>query len=338
MTWLTFGPAAKSHVVAQPHKRVELEDTLFLGRSDGNPECASTCTIGTIACIGRPTKNDNWAWTATRSQVGFMLATFSSASASMTPEKKPWLKLQTSYPSLAGQVSFVQTTFARFVASPCGVASRAIESNPMVPDAVHPHSFASITMVDVPNIVHLHPPSRSWIAIDDCVAMDCDGPKHILLKDEDGSLLGQGPGGSVLGRAEFMNSVRADGVTPTAYQVPQTMLYDATPIGRVAPVTTPVDESGVASLGYGTYRSGCTSREADWNAWLCAASAVRPERLIIESLDSDTETRSLVPVALASSGYVDLINGGQDHGWCFGVSERVRPYASPRVCAPLPYR
>ena len=42
--------------------------------------------------------------------------------------------------------------------------------------------------------------------------------------------------------------------------------------------------------------------------------------LIIESLDEDTETRRLSPVAIASNGYIDLINGPQDHGWCHGYT------------------
>jgi hypothetical protein len=43
--------------------------------------------------------------------------------------------------------------------------------------------------------------------------------------------------------------------------------------------------------------------------------------LIIESMDSDTETRRLSPVAVMSdNGYIDLINGPQDHGWCNGYT------------------
>lgn len=39
--------------------------------------------------------------------------------------------------------------------------------------------------------------------------------------------------------------------------------------------------------------------------------------LIIESLDGDTETRRLSPLALVASGtqeYTDLLNGPMDHG------------------------
>ena len=42
--------------------------------------------------------------------------------------------------------------------------------------------------------------------------------------------------------------------------------------------------------------------------------------LNIESLDADTETRRLSPVAVATDKYIDLINGPQDHGWCRGYT------------------
>ena len=53
-----------------------------------------------------------------------------------------------------------------------------------------------------------------------------------------------------------------------------------------------------------------------WNAWKCRSKesgGVTPARLIVESMDSDHTSRSLTPVALASGGYVDLLNGGWDH-------------------------
>ena len=38
-------------------------------------------------------------------------------------------------------------------------------------------------------------------------------------------------------------------------------------------------------------------------------------------MDNDTESRRLSPVAILSdNGYLDLINGPQDHGWCFGYT------------------
>lgn len=47
--------------------------------------------------------------------------------------------------------------------------------------------------------------------------------------------------------------------------------------------------------------------------------------LIIESMDSDTERRRISPIAIMSNnGYIDLINGPQDHGICNGYTCRRR--------------
>ena len=73
--------------------------------------------------------------------------------------------------------------------------------------------------------------------------------------------------------------------------------------------------SGGGACGYGVYREGCEYVEL-WNAWKCtnaSSGGVTPARLIIESMDADHTSRSLTPVALASGGYVDLLNGGWDH-------------------------
>ena len=46
--------------------------------------------------------------------------------------------------------------------------------------------------------------------------------------------------------------------------------------------------------------------------------------LVIESMDADTETRRLSPLALDGGDtghgpYTDLLNGPMDHGWSQGV-------------------
>ena len=68
--------------------------------------------------------------------------------------------------------------------------------------------------------------------------------------------------------------------------------------------------------------SNCTYR-AHWQAYECGAD-LNYEMLIIESMDSDTETRRLSPVAILGDGYVDLINGPQDHSWCTNYACRKR--------------
>ena len=70
----------------------------------------------------------------------------------------------------------------------------------------------------------------------------------------------------------------------------------------------------------------CTS-EPSWQAYKC--SGLDYEMLSLESMDDDTETRRLSPIALVGDGYLDLINGPQDHGWCFGYTcqERLSTFA-----------
>ena len=71
--------------------------------------------------------------------------------------------------------------------------------------------------------------------------------------------------------------------------------------------------------------STCTFN-SDWNVYHCTNLEYR--MLVIESLDHDTETRRLSPVAIATDGYIDLINGPQDHGWCHGYTcqERISTF------------
>lgn len=42
--------------------------------------------------------------------------------------------------------------------------------------------------------------------------------------------------------------------------------------------------------------------------------------MVVESFDADTETRRISPMAMYTDGYIDLINGPQDHGWCNGYT------------------
>ena len=70
----------------------------------------------------------------------------------------------------------------------------------------------------------------------------------------------------------------------------------------------------------GIYRggSGECQYHVDWQAYYC--KQINYRMLIIESLDHDSETRRLSPVAVATEKYIDLINGPQDHGWCHGYT------------------
>lgn len=61
---------------------------------------------------------------------------------------------------------------------------------------------------------------------------------------------------------------------------------------------------------------GCEWKR-EWMAYRCRG--LQHHMLVIESMDPDTETRRLSPIALEGGdtghgGYTDLINGPMDHG------------------------
>ena len=69
--------------------------------------------------------------------------------------------------------------------------------------------------------------------------------------------------------------------------------------------------------------------------------------LVVESMDGDTETRRLSPVALlsaggltpGSTGFVNLVNGPADHGWVSARAARAAPRPQlPPTCSSPPYR
>ena len=74
----------------------------------------------------------------------------------------------------------------------------------------------------------------------------------------------------------------------------------------------------------GISRSNSCTLQPPWGMHICENS-IDYRMLIIESMDADTERRRLSPVAIMSdSGYIDLINGPQDHGICNGYACRRR--------------
>lgn len=59
-------------------------------------------------------------------------------------------------------------------------------------------------------------------------------------------------------------------------------------------------------LSLGVIRKDCMYMRT-WQSYKCTGLNYR--MLVIESLDADTETRRLSPVAVLGNGFVDLING-----------------------------
>lgn len=132
--------------------------------------------------------------------IGFMLTTFTS-STSLAP-KTPWHGVN-SYSAIRGDVKLNNVGFADF-GTKCGHDSVAFTTNPKSPDAFHPVETKGISLYNVDNdkLFYIPPSNIKWINPSDCIDMDCDGAKHVLIKDLDGTLTGVS-GGSVISKAEY---------------------------------------------------------------------------------------------------------------------------------------
>ncbi|KAK3587659.1 hypothetical protein CHS0354_042443 [Potamilus streckersoni] len=220
------------------------------------------------------------------------------------------------YPAIGGTMHVSDVTFAYFQTSCPNQTDYAIATNEGNDDGNHPLIIerATLEFVDDALKVFIHRPNTEKINSADCVDMDCDAKKKTILTDLDGSFLGKQA--SVISQSEFewdVNPVRGLG----DYRIPKELLTDFVTGARL-------DVNSIAKKRGIIRNENCTLR-ADWQGWLCQGLDYLV--LTIESMDADTETRRLSPVAIVAhygEGYIDLINGPQDHGWCAGYTCRKR--------------
>ncbi|XP_060067607.1 fibrocystin-L-like [Ylistrum balloti] len=207
------------------------------------------------------------------------------------------------YPAIMGVTNIQGVTFAHFK-SVCGAKDVMLTTNKWNDDGQHPVVTSKIMKFSSDNDSYffIHRPNIDKINPRDCVDMDCDGLKKALIKDEDGSFLGEK--GAVISQSEW----EWDGDPRRGlgdYRIPKEML--TTLNGERINVSTIAPHKGIIRNDHCHYRPV-------WQAYEC--HDLDYEMLIIESLDADTETRRLSPVAILGDGYLDLINGPQDHSDC----------------------
>nr|XP_032810523.1 fibrocystin-L isoform X1 [Petromyzon marinus] len=298
---IIYSPLATSHKYSQ--KTVLVQNSLVVGTSPS------------FSCSDRLTNtNPNVQLTmehrsprpATNGRSGICWPTFASGH-NRAPEK-PHAGIM-SYNAISGMMLVEDVVFAGFGEACSGKRSVAFMTNPLNEDLQHPVHTRRLRWFDAPASarVFIHRPDLSKVNPSDCVDMDCDAKKKALLRDLDGSLLG-GSAGAVVPQSEYeWDGDPRHGLGD--YRIPRTLLTRAD--GSRIPVASIAPNKGVV-------RDATCVLEAAWQAWRC--SGLQYEMLVIESLDPDTETRRLSPVALLANGYVDLINGPQDHGWCTGYT------------------
>ncbi|KAI3389747.1 hypothetical protein SNEBB_006210 [Seison nebaliae] len=155
-----------------------------------------------------------------------------------------------------------------------------------------------------PNIRKINP--------SDCVDMECDGLKKVLIVDLDGTSFGS------VGATAFSISEMAYNKNPRRglgdYRLPAGMVTDRD--GAKIPIDEIVHHHGIVR------NDNCELLEKS-NMYLCHNYTYG--QLVMTNNDFDRETRRLSPVAILSDdGYVDLINGPQDFGWCLGYTCKKR--------------
>lgn len=197
--WGGIGPSAIEHLVTL--QTVTIQNSLIVGRSRSNPTCVD--------------------------QRGILLFQFATEGYSISPTTcgplgGHWLKgiygkesPSGSNAALAAEVQVKDCTVVRF--SPvdfdfdwsCGESSIFMETTMHggvsvdSADAVPPFFFTRTTVDETTrqNLAYLPKPKQEWIVETKCVVMDCDGPKHVVILDLDGSLTGLGPNSSIIARA-----------------------------------------------------------------------------------------------------------------------------------------
>ncbi|KAL4228989.1 Fibrocystin-L [Mactra antiquata] len=298
-------PASLGHSYAE--KKAYVRNTTFVGQTS-----TFDCSLD-----ARPSNDDNFELSSNArpssppggGMVGLVIPSFDSGSNSAP--SKPFINGKT-YNALGGLTILEDVTFAKYSSSTCK-SNFAISTSAGHDDGQHPVESSRTTLVDVDrtNQIVYHRPNVGKINSADCVDMDCDAKKKTLFKDTDGSFLGHI--GSVISHSEFeWNGDSRRGLGD--YRIPKEMvtMLDGTRI--------PYD---VLAPNKGIIRNENCTLHSTWQAYECGEE-LNYEALVIESMDPDTETRRLSPVALLGNGYIDLINGPQDHGWCSGYTCRKR--------------
>ncbi|XP_076438592.1 LOW QUALITY PROTEIN: fibrocystin-L-like [Babylonia areolata] len=308
-TAFVVGPPAAAHAFAD--KFVEVVDSVFVGRTS-TYDCDHGALNGSDPNVELSGQSRVWR----RGQCGITGLLFPSFLSGPNGAPRHSFTDTMSYPAIKGRMALHNVSLEEFE-DPRDVA---VSTNPQSEDLQHPVFTSNITLNNVSSdcLLYFHPLSTRTINPADCVDMNCDGLKKAMLVDTDGTLLGSA--GTVLPDAGFQWDQNASfGVGD--HRLPPVMLTDID--------GNRLNASDVAPFK-GIYGHENCTWDSTWNAYQCGDS-VKYALLTIESMDEDTETRRLSPVAVYSGGYVDLINGPQDHGWCSGYTCRKRLSTFPAI-------
>ncbi|CAO2602354.1 Pkhd1l1 [Lemmus lemmus] len=297
---MIYMPPSVSHKISS--KTVKIKNSLIVGSS---PQFNCSDVLSNDNPDVELTSAHRSSRPPSGGRSGICWPTFASAH-NMAP-RKPHAGIM-SYNAISGLLDVSGSTFVGFKDVCSGETNVVFITNPLNEDLQHPIHVKNVHLIDTieQSKVFIHRPDISKVNPSDCVDMVCDAKRKSFLKDMDGSFLGNS--GSVIPQAEYeWNGNSRLGIGD--YRIPKAMLTFLN--GSRIPVTEKAPHKGII-------RDTTCKYIPAWQSYQC--SGMEYAMMVIESLDSDTETRRLSPVAIMSNGYVDLINGPQDHGWCAGYT------------------
>ena len=310
-----IGPPSLSHIVG--NKEVRIENSFILSASN-EFSCSQDVVVPSIA---EHPRSHRGLRSRTGGHVGAVIPSFVSGRG-LFP-KQPWFNVD-AYPAVNGSTTIQNVTFANFRQRCNAKNDVVLMTNTQSEDCNHPVHLKAIQLMNVDSDSKLYNnnPHLGSVNPSDCVDMDCDGLKHVLVRDEDGSFSETSGPRTFISKAEF----EWDGDPRRGlgdYRIPRTILTYAN--GSSINVNQIYPKKGIVRGNEFGDDSQCTFSDV-WNMYHC--EGIDHLMLVMESLDADTEVRRLSPIALASSGFIDLLNGPQDFGWCGGYTcqERISTF------------
>uniref|UniRef100_H2YQB4 Polycystic kidney and hepatic disease 1 (autosomal recessive)-like 1 n=1 Tax=Ciona savignyi TaxID=51511 RepID=H2YQB4_CIOSA len=303
---IIFAPAALSHTYAD--KSAKLEDVVFVGRSDHFDPFLDNMDETTDKNLIIRAEKRAAPRNPTGGKTGVMLPLFQSE-----PNGAPFnpFHINSNYPAIRGLLSVEGLIAHNFKLQPDGTRDLIFWTNPANKDVHHPTHLKDVILSNVEDAskVRFDRPCLGKKNTSNSANMECNAMKKVLIKDLDGSFLSS-PGSIISATEVGWGHEPQRGLGD--HRIPQAMLSSTD--GTRIPVESLADKRGIITNDACTYKP-------DWQAYDCHGEGVMDYvMLVIESLDNDTETRRLSPVALLGGRTIDLNNGPQDHGRCDGYA------------------
>jgi hypothetical protein len=216
-----------------------------------------------------------------------------------------------SNPAMRGIMQLSNVVFANFKEN-CDAQDLVFRTNVHEDDVNWPINATGITFLDTANDnkIFMDLPLAGKISPSDCSDFDCDGFKKSIILDQDGSIAEDGVRGTIIPDSAYEwdgNPAKGLGY----YRVPKPMVTELN--GDKIEYADKMPNTGL-------YRDGTCQWNDNWRAYKC--QEINHRFVLIESMDRDTKIRRLSPIAMLAdagpNGYIDLVNGPQDHSCCSG--------------------